>query len=95
MRPSNVAKTGHPIVASFEPGEDWFYDFEKRSMISGVKLHRHVRIRMINHHLDRQGEFQRTGNHCCTSWRRSVLIQGSGTRETVLVMSTVSKGAIK
>ena len=34
----HAAKTGHPIIASFEPGEDWFYDYEKRAMIRGVKL---------------------------------------------------------
>ena len=32
------AATGHPIIVSFEPGEDWFYDFEKRGMIKGVEL---------------------------------------------------------
>ena len=30
--------TGHPIIASFEPGEDWFYDYEKEGMIKGVEL---------------------------------------------------------
>jgi len=34
----HAAKTGHPIIASFEPGEDWFYDLEKRKMIRAVKL---------------------------------------------------------
>jgi len=34
----HAAKMGHPIIASFEPGEDWFYDYEKRAMIRGVKL---------------------------------------------------------
>lgn len=24
---AHAATTGHPIVQSFEPGEDWFYDF--------------------------------------------------------------------
>ncbi|MFY9645295.1 MAG: UBP-type zinc finger domain-containing protein [Terriglobales bacterium] len=91
----HASTTGHQVIASFEPGEDWFYDYEKRKMIRGVKLLPHVRIRRINHHQDRQGEFQGTGNHCCTSWRRSILMRWSGTRETVLVMSTVSKGAIK
>jgi hypothetical protein len=28
----------HPIIASFEPGEDWFYDYEKGSAIEGVEL---------------------------------------------------------
>ncbi|WP_229237988.1 UBP-type zinc finger domain-containing protein [Enemella evansiae] len=24
---AHFKKTGHPVMASFEPGEDWFYDF--------------------------------------------------------------------
>jgi hypothetical protein len=36
----HAAATGHPIIASFEPGEDWFYDYEKQGMITikGVEL---------------------------------------------------------
>ena len=30
--------TGHPIIASFEPGEDWFFDYRTNDMISGRKL---------------------------------------------------------
>ena len=30
--------TGHPIIASFEPGEDWFFDYETQAMIKGVQL---------------------------------------------------------
>jgi hypothetical protein len=30
--------TGHPIVASFEPGETWFYDYGTRKMVLGEKL---------------------------------------------------------
>ena len=92
----HAAKTGHPIIASFEPGEDWFYDYEKRKMIRGVKL-ASATFASGGSTITWTGSerFQRTGNHCCTSWRRSMLIRGSGTRETVLVMSTVSKGAIK
>jgi len=26
------------VVASFEPGEDWFFDYEKQRMIKGVEL---------------------------------------------------------
>jgi hypothetical protein len=29
---------GHPIIASFEPGEDWFYDFRTGSMVDGPPL---------------------------------------------------------
>jgi len=34
----HAAATGHPIIASFEPGEHWFYDYETRGMIDGVEL---------------------------------------------------------
>jgi hypothetical protein len=34
----HAAETGHPIIASFEPGEDWFYDYETRGMIEGTEL---------------------------------------------------------
>jgi hypothetical protein len=34
----HAAETGHPIAASFEPGEDWFWDYEKEAMIPGAKL---------------------------------------------------------
>jgi Zn-finger in ubiquitin-hydrolases and other protein len=34
----HAAATGHPIIASFEPGENWFYDYEKQDMIKGVEL---------------------------------------------------------
>jgi hypothetical protein len=26
------------VIASFEPGEDWFYDYEKEATIDGVEL---------------------------------------------------------
>ena len=34
----HAATTGHPIIASFEPGEGWFYDYEQQGMIQGVDL---------------------------------------------------------
>jgi hypothetical protein len=34
----HAAATGHPIIASFEPGENWFYDYERREMIEGAEL---------------------------------------------------------
>jgi hypothetical protein len=30
--------TGHPIVASFEPGETWFYDYPTGKTLRGEKL---------------------------------------------------------
>jgi hypothetical protein len=34
----HAAAKGHPIIASFEPGEDWFFDYEKQRMIRGMEL---------------------------------------------------------
>ena len=30
--------TGHPIIASFEPGEEWFYNYQQESAVEGVAL---------------------------------------------------------
>jgi hypothetical protein len=30
--------TGHPVVQSFEPGEDWFWSYPLRAMVSGEPL---------------------------------------------------------
>jgi hypothetical protein len=30
--------TGHPIMASFEPGEEWFYDYRTQRMMNGPAL---------------------------------------------------------
>jgi hypothetical protein len=30
--------TAHPIIASFEPGEDWFYDYRTQAFIDGPPL---------------------------------------------------------
>jgi hypothetical protein len=32
------AATGHPIIMSFEPGKNWFFDYEKQGMVNGVEL---------------------------------------------------------
>jgi Zn-finger in ubiquitin-hydrolases and other protein len=34
----HAAMAEHPIVASFEPGEDWFFDYETGEMVRGVEL---------------------------------------------------------
>ena len=30
--------SGHPVITSFEPGADWFYDYQEEAMIPGVEL---------------------------------------------------------
>jgi hypothetical protein len=42
----HAAETGHPIIASFEPGEHWFYDYRTQEMTQGEELlppHSHPR----------------------------------------------------
>ena len=31
-------ESGHPVIASFEPGEDWMFDFRDGSMVQGPAL---------------------------------------------------------
>jgi hypothetical protein len=35
---AHAAETGHPIIRSFEPGEDWFWSFEADSYYDGPEL---------------------------------------------------------
>lgn len=42
--------TGHAIIASFEPGEEWFYDFRTGDFVEGPKLappHAHPRDQTV------------------------------------------------
>ncbi len=32
------AATGHPVIASFEPGEDWFYSYVTQDQLEGREL---------------------------------------------------------
>ena len=34
----HAAESGHPIIQSFEPGEDWFWDFRTQTMVDGPEL---------------------------------------------------------
>jgi hypothetical protein len=34
----HAAETGHPVVASFEPLQGWFFDYEKRRVFRGIRL---------------------------------------------------------
>jgi hypothetical protein len=35
---AHFRETGHPIIQSFEPGEDWFYDFRSEEVFVGPEL---------------------------------------------------------
>lgn len=34
----HAADLGHPVVASFEPGEDWFWDYVEEDVVAGPPL---------------------------------------------------------
>ena len=35
---AHAAATGHPVIRSFEPGEDWFYDYVTDDFLAGPPL---------------------------------------------------------
>jgi ubiquitin-hydrolase Zn-finger-containing protein len=35
---AHAAATGHPIVQSFEPGETWFWDYQREDYYDGPQL---------------------------------------------------------
>ncbi len=34
----HAAHSGHPIAQSFEPGEDWFWDYARNVAVEGIEL---------------------------------------------------------
>lgn len=34
----HAAETGHPIIQSFEPGEDWFWSYPDNDFIEGLEV---------------------------------------------------------
>ena len=69
----HAAATGHPIIASFEPGEDWFYDYEKQAMIKVWNCFHRIRIPQSSPFLDPQEGCRPTGNRSLTSCPLSAL----------------------
>jgi Zn-finger in ubiquitin-hydrolases and other protein len=35
---AHAAASGHPVVQSYEPGEDWFWDYRAEAVVEGVPL---------------------------------------------------------
>ena len=35
---AHARSSGHPIIASFEPGEDWFWNYETEQIVAGPAL---------------------------------------------------------
>jgi hypothetical protein len=54
----HAAEVGHPVAQSYEPGEDWFWDYEAEEAFDGPVL-------------DRQDACPRTGSATCIeAWPR-------------------------
>ena len=37
---AHYRSSGHPVIQSFEPGEDWFYDYVGEQFVTGPELAR-------------------------------------------------------
>lgn len=35
---AHYRSTGHPVIQSFEPGEDWFWDYRSEEAVEGARL---------------------------------------------------------
>jgi Zn-finger in ubiquitin-hydrolases and other protein len=35
---AHASASGHPIICSFEPGEDWFWDYRTNKFLNGPRL---------------------------------------------------------
>jgi hypothetical protein len=35
---AHAEATGHPYIQSFEPGEDWFWDYQREDYLDGPRL---------------------------------------------------------
>ena len=35
---AHAAASGHPVIQSFEPGEDWFWDYTVNAFVTGPRL---------------------------------------------------------
>ena len=56
-----LARSGHPIIRSFEPGEDWFWNYDTNEYYDGPELAApdcHPRIRPLR---DLRAESRKTG----------------------------------
>lgn len=67
------ATTGHPIINSFEHGEDWFYDYRTREFFDGPKLLNHGRIPSVSLCRVLKAGCPQDGKPCSTSEEVSAL----------------------
>ena len=61
--------TGHPVVQSFEPGEDWFWDYRAETAVSGPELAEPRTARSTRPCPDRPSGCRATGSSTSTEAR--------------------------
>ena len=82
----HAAAAEHPIIASFEPGEDWFFDYEKGGWSRVWSwLPPHSATLTINRCLSREGEFQ-PSEESLLHWLASIITFTDGPVYTVSIM---------
>ena len=62
----HARQTGHPVVQSFEPGEDWFWNYGTEQFYEGPTLAGPGHHPPSNRHLDLPAAFPQTGNDTST-----------------------------
>ena len=67
----HAAATGHPIITSFEPGEDWFFDYETQGTIKGVELLPPPAHPKVSPYLDPREGCRPTGSRSSTRYSLS------------------------
>ena len=63
---AHARQKGHEIVRSFEPGEDWFWDYETEHTTTGPSWRRPNIIRSASPHQALPAASRRTGSSTCT-----------------------------
>ena len=66
---AHARTSGHPVVRSFEPGEDWFFDYESGQPFDGRRWHRPCHARWPRPHPAPAAASRVTGCSTSTSER--------------------------
>ena len=85
----HVHDSGHPIIASFEPGEDWFYDFRSDKMWAAEPLAPPLAHPVDQPRPDRGEASRKTGRRNCIrdferGWRSLDVVRDDKGKGTAL-----------
>lgn len=79
---AHFAETGHPLMQSFEPGEDWFWDYRTEEAIDGPVLAAPDTTRWTSRRLVPAVGCRRTGRNSFTDGGEG---SSAGGREVLVV----------